>query len=209
MTQSISKQALQRLPTYLTYLRSLPKDEGAISATAIAEALGLGEVQVRKDLAFVSNRGKPKIGYVKSELIYDLEQFLGYNDVTSAILIGAGQLGKALLSYEGFSNYGINIIAAFDSSPVSAHTVYCGKQIFPMEKLPNLCQRFQVHIGVITVPADQAQSVCDLLVRYGVKAIWNFAPALLHVPDGILVQNENMAASLAVLSNHLSEIYSK
>lgn len=210
MTPAISKRALQRLPTYLSYLKSLPgSGEDSISATAIAERLELGEVQVRKDLALVSNRGRPKIGYIRSELIADLEKFLGYNDVSSAVLVGAGQLGKALLSYDGFRSYGINIVAAFDISPSIIQSVYYDKQIFHLSKLENLCKRFKIHIGIITVPAKEAQEICDLLVKIGIKAIWNFAPVHLQVPEGILVQNENMAASLAVLSNHLSERFTK
>lgn len=206
MIPAISKRTLQRLPTYLSYLKSLPgSGEDSISATAIAEGLELGEVQVRKDLALVSNRGRPKIGYIRSELIADLEEFLGYNDVTSAVLVGAGQLGKALLSYDGFRNYGINIVAAFDVNTSIVKSVYCDKQVFHLSKLEDLCKRFKIHIGIITVPAKEAQEICDLLVKSGIKAIWNFAPVHLQVPEGILVQNENMAASLAVLSNHLSE----
>ena len=206
MTEAtVSKQTLMRLPVYLTYLKSLPRDGPPhVSSTTIAEDLGQSAIQVRKDLAAVCSGGKPKIGYVREELIDAIERFLGYHNVDSAILVGAGKLGKALLSYQGFAQYGLNIVAAFDTDERLIGQEVGGKPVFPLAKLPHLCDRLQAHIGIITVPAGQAQAVCDRLVSSGIRAIWNFAPVHLTVPPGILVQNENMAASLAVLSKHLA-----
>ena len=207
--RSVSKQTLSRLPAYLHYLQSLPEEAGRyISATAVAEALGLNDVVVRKDLASVSSRGRPKVGYVRLELIRELECFLGYDNTQDAILVGAGKLGQALLSYSGFPQYGLNILAGFDSDPALVETEVAGKRILPMEKLPGLCRRVGVHIGIITVPGEHAQKVCDQLIDSGILAVWNFANAHLNVPEGILVQNENMAVSLALLSNHLKERFS-
>lgn len=202
--RQVTVQTLRRLPVYLDYLKSLaPEPPEHISATTIAEALRLGEVQVRKDLALVSGGGRPKLGYCTAELIADLEEFLGYDDVKSAVLIGAGHLGLALLSYEGFKKCGLDIVAGFDINPDLIGTEYCGKPILAMDKLGELCDRLNLHIGIITVPGFWAQGVCDILIEHGIKAIWNFAPTHLVVPEGILVQHENMAASLAMLSNHL------
>lgn len=204
--KSISKSTLQRLPTYLTYLKSLSEQRPVnISATAIASALGMGEVQVRKDLASVSDAGKPKIGYNIGDLIHELETFLGYDDVDGAVVVGAGKLGKALLDYRGFSEYGLNIVAGFDVKEEKLGMSESGKRIFAMEKFEDLCKRMKIRIGIITVPATQAQAICDLMVGSGILAILNFAPTHLVVPNHILVQNENIAASLAVLSNHLRE----
>ncbi|HOQ36565.1 MAG TPA: redox-sensing transcriptional repressor Rex [Acetivibrio sp.] len=208
--KSISKQTLMRLPSYLSYLKSLPEgDNEYVSATTVAMALGLNDVQVRKDLACVSKKGRPKLGYVTEELIKDIESFLGYDDLNDAIIVGAGRLGGALMSYDGFKEYGLNIVAAFDVDESKVGTEICGKKVLPMDKMAELCERMKIRIGIITVPAHAAQMVCDMLVKSGIYAIWNFAPTHLKVPDNILVQQENMAASLAVLSVHLAEAIKK
>ncbi len=206
MGKEISRETLKRLPIYWNYLRALPENGPEnVSATTIATALDLYDVQVRKDLACVSSKGKPKIGYATKELISDIETFLGYNNSDSAALVGTGNLGSALLSYMGFAEYGLDIRAAFDANPKVVGTVVNGKEIFPMSELQRVCKEMKIRIGIITVPADKAQEVCDELIAGGVMAIWNFAPTKLKVPAGILVQNENMAVSLAVLSKHLQE----
>ena len=201
--KEISKSVLKRLPGYLAYLKSLPEGTATyISATALANALDMGEVQVRKDLAMVSDGGRPKIGYPRERLIEDISQFLGYDNTTDAILVGAGKLGQALMGYSGFEEYGLNILAGFDVEPTLKKTAE-GKPIYPMEKMESFCAANQVLMGIITVPAEHAQAVCEQLIKSGIKAIWNFAPVHLDVPQGILVQNQNMATSLAVLSVHL------
>ncbi len=201
--KKISKSVLKRLPGYLAYLKSLPEDAPAhISATSLANALDMGEVQVRKDLAAVSDGGRPKIGYLRESLIADIEQFLGYDNTTDAVLIGAGKLGLALMGYSGFEEYGLNIQAAFDTAPTLDKTEN-GQPIYHISKLEHFCKIHKVLMGIITVPAAYAQEAADQLISCGVKAIWNFAPAHLDVPEHILVQNENMATSLAVLSVHL------
>lgn len=201
--KKISKSVLKRLPEYLSYLKGLPDTASPyISATALANALGMGEVQVRKDLAIVSSGGRPKIGYLRESLAFDIEQFLGYDNTTDAVLIGAGKLGQALLGYRGFGEYGLNILAAFDAKPAISHT-QDGKPVYPIEKLESFCRSHKVLMGIITVPREAAQEVCDQLIHCGIKAIWSFAPEHLEVPEHILVQYENMATSLAVLSMHL------
>lgn len=201
--KKISKSVLKRLPGYLAYLKNMPDTAPThISATALANALGMGEVQVRKDLAMVSDGGRPKIGYLRTALIDDIEQFLGYDNTTDAVLIGAGKLGQALMAYKGFDEYGLNILAAFDARPKMEKTEE-GKPVYHINRLDQFCRTHKVLMGIITVPAEAAQSVADQLIAGGIKAIWNFAPVHLDVPAGILVQNENMATSLAVLSVHL------
>ena len=199
----VSKAVLKRLPGYLAYLKSMPDSAPAnISATALANALNMGEVQVRKDLAIVSDGGRPKVGYQREALIDDIEQFLGYDNTTDAVLIGAGKLGLALMAYSGFDAYGLNIQAAFDINPTMEKTED-GQPIYHISRLAHYCKLHKVLMGIITVPAGAAQEVADQLIAGGVKAIWNFAPTHLDVPPNILVQNENMATSLAVLSVHL------
>lgn len=200
----MSRALLERLPLYLHYLRDLPSDAGeTISAPAIARALSLGEVQVRKDLAQVSGTGKPRVGYRTEELIGHLEDCLGCKTTTQAILAGAGRLGRALLEYDGFAEYGIEIAAAFDRDSDRLTAGETGGQVLPIGELTAFCARREIRIGIITVPEAEAQTVCDLMVSCGIAAIWNFAPARLRVPDRVLVRNENMASSLALLSGYL------
>lgn len=200
---SVSKATLGRLPEYLRMLRELPADEFSnISATTIARKLELGEVQVRKDLAAVSGAGKPKLGYVTQELIEKLEEALGYNRLTEAVLVGAGRLGRALLEYDEFQRYGVKISAAFDSNEQVINLN--GKtEILPMNQFESFCRSHSIKLGIITVGEGSAQVVCDQMVKSGIEAIWNFAPCKLSVPEGILLQNENLALALAHLNNQL------
>jgi len=109
------------------------------------------------------------------------------------------------MSYEGFRAYGLNIVAAFDSDLEKCGTDESGKNILPINKMDDLCRRMKIEIGIIAVPAGEAQNVCDILVKSGIEAIWNFAPTHLSVPQGVILKNEIMAASLAVLSKNLAE----
>lgn len=198
---SVSKATLGRLPHYLRFLRELPKGTDYVSSTTVARELGLGEVQVRKDLNAVSGKGKPKIGYKVFELIESLETFLGYSSMNSAVLVGAGRLGKALLEYDEFEHYGVKIAAAFDCNkqPVK----FNNHEILPIDELEQFCKNRCVQIGIITVGEGSAQEVCDRMVGSGITAIWNFAPCKLSVPQGVLVRHENLALSLAHLNNTL------
>ena len=201
---SIPKATLGRLPQYLQYLKSLPAVKGAtISATAIAKGLSLGDVQVRKDLASVCGAGKPKIGYETDKLITDIESHLGYERLTNAVLVGAGKLGRALLDYDGFEDFGVKIVAGFDCN----ETVLTKgtKDILPIRDIEVYCREHDVKLGIITVGQGSAQDVCDKLVESGIKAIWNFAPITLKVPNGVLLKQENLALSLAYLNNQISK----
>ena len=202
----ITRATLGRLPLYLNYLKQIESSgTTSISATTIAKALSLGEVQVRKDLASVSGAGKPKVGYESSDLIKRLEDTLGSNSITSAVLVGAGKLGRALLDYNGFEEFGIKIIAAFDSNDEVIRFSKTSKDILPISTLSEYCIANNVKLGIITVGQGSAQQVCNMMEQSGIKAIWNFAPCNLEVSDGILVKTENLALSLAHLSNQLSK----
>lgn len=200
---SIPKATLGRLPQYLEYLKSLPEIRRTISATAIAKALSLGDVQVRKDLASVCGAGKPKIGYETDKLITDIESHLGYERLTNAVLVGAGKLGRALLDYDGFEDFGVKIVAGFDCN----ETVLTKgtKDILPIRDIEVYCREHDVKLGIITVGQGSAQDVCDKLVESGIKAIWNFAPVTLKVPNGVLLKQENLALSLAYLKGQISK----
>ena len=200
---NIPIQTLRRLPVYLHYLRSIRQRQTTISATAVAEAFGLNDVQVRKDLGAVSGTGRPRTGDVLEELIAQLEECLGCNRSVQAMLVGVGHLGKALLSYDGFSDYGIDIVVGFDVAPDVVGTCVHGKPVLGMDVIETVCRGNEIRLAILTVPLAQAQATCDRLVACGVKAIWNFAPTILRAPEDVSIENENLASSLAVLSKRL------
>lgn len=206
-TSLVTIQTLQRFPYYLQYLKNAKKnDKKIISATTMATELKLNEVQVRKDIsAICTTKGKPNIGFIVDELIVNIEDYLGYNNSMEAVLIGAGTLGKSLLADNVFERYGLNIVAAFDIDESIVGNTICGKKVFHLEKLKNLCERMHIHIGIIAVPEEVAQNVCNLLVNCEIHAIWNFALIKLIVPDSVFLQNENRSASLAAFSQYLRE----
>lgn len=203
----VPKSTLSRLPLYYSHIRKL-KQEGQtfVSAAAVAQSLNLNPVLVRKDLAGVcSVTGKPRTGFEIDTLINDLSEHLGYDKEDEAILVGVGSLGRLILTNKEFSSMGLNIVVGFDKDP-NLHGLQIGdKYVLPMEKMASFVKRTGVKIGIITVPAEQAQNVCDQMVSSGILAIWNFAFALLNVPQGILVKNENLPSSLAVLSHQLTK----
>ena len=196
-TVKISKKLLKRLPIYLAHLKSLPENSN-VSATSIAKALNLGDVQVRKDLAKVSEAGRRRTGRCREQLIRDVEEYLDFAAQTGTVIIGAGKLGRALLDYDGFEESGLNVMAGFDLEPWAEYSE-SGKPIYFINRLEHFCRHYDVHIGVITVPAESAQRVCDSLVACGITAIWNFAPVHLKVPEHVIVQSENLAVSLTAL----------
>ena len=199
-----SKLLLKRLELYLAFLKSLPDAVTYISATAIAKAMDLGEVQVRKDLARVSCSGRKKIGHLREQLIQEIAYFMDFGDVTNAVLVGAGKLGQALMSHPGFKVAGIRFLAGFDINPVE-NCAANEMTIYPVDSLETFCANHKIHVGIITVPPEAAQEVCDRLVSCGIGAIWNFAPIPLDVPDHILVQNENLALSVNALRLQLEQ----
>lgn len=201
-SEKIPSKLLMRLPIYLNYVKSLPESTQNISATQMAKALGLGDVMVRKDLAKVSSGGRRKLGYLRETLAADIERFLDVPVTTDAVVIGAGRLGQALLDYEGFGKSGLNIMAGFDLNDSVRYTS-SGHPIYPVEQFAGFCRDNQIRIAVLTVPVDQAQACCDKAVEAGISAIWNFAPIHLRVPSHVILQNENLAASLTSLRMQL------
>lgn len=197
----IPQASLRRLPQYHHYLIELEtKGVQQISCSVIGRDLNFVPVQVRKDLQYTGIVGKPKTGYAVRELIQSIETFLGWNNVNEAFLVGAGNLGTALLGHERFSKFGLRIVAAFDADPKKVGQHVHEKMVLPMEKLADLAQRMNIHLGIITTPAQAAQSVADEMVKAGILAIWNFTPCTLKVPPEIFVHNEDLYSSLASLS---------
>ena len=200
-TRGIPIPTIKRFPSYLRLLKGY-RDEGmqTVSATVLADELGLKPIQVRKDISCTGIEGKPKVGFTVTRLIDAIVHTLGWDNATDAILIGAGSLGSALARYEGFESYGLKIVAAFDvdqkkwGSKLGDVPVYC------TDELKQYIKKNHINICVLAVPAIQAQQVAENLVEYGILAIWNFAPKDLKLPEQVVVQRTDLATSFAVLS---------
>ncbi|PKL91719.1 MAG: redox-sensing transcriptional repressor Rex [Candidatus Goldiibacteriota bacterium HGW-Goldbacteria-1] len=204
--KAIPVPALRRMPAYCNYLKSLTlKGVVYISTTAVANDLNLIPIQVRKDFEYTRLSGRPKIGYNLEMLIEAIEYILGWNKMSNAVIAGVGNLGKALLSYQGFKNYGLDIIAGIDEDKKKQGKEVAGRKIFSPDQIGALVKENKIGIGIITVPVESAQAMADLFVKAGVKALWNFAPVMLNVPADVVVQNENLASSLAVLSQRIKQ----
>jgi redox-sensing transcriptional repressor len=198
---SIPQPSLARLPQYHHYLVDLAaKGITQTTCSVIGRDLGLIPVQVRKDLQHTGIIGRPKTGYSVAELIQAIETFLGWNNIHEAFLVGAGNLGTALLGHERFSKFGLRIVAAFDRDPAKEGQWIHEKAVLPLEELADLAQRMSIHLGIITTPPEAAQAVADEMVKGGIQAIWNFAPVKLKVPEHIIVHNEDLYSTLATLS---------
>jgi redox-sensing transcriptional repressor len=205
--QSAPLPSVRRLPAYLRLLYELrARGRDVVSCTHIADELGLVSVQVRKDLAITGIVGKPKVGYEIPELIAAIEGFLGWNNSRDAFLVGVGSLGAALLGYGGFAEFNLNVVAGFDVDAKKVNKTVRGKEVLPLDKLPGLVKRMHVLIGILTVPAEAAQEVADKMVVAGIRAIWNYTPVSLRVPDTVIVEDVNLASSLAALSSRLAKV---
>lgn len=202
----IPEPTLRRLPKYIDLLNRLKKEEiKHVSSSIIAERLGLDSIQVRKDLSITGAIGKPKVGFELDELLTALNHTLNWDNLNDAFLIGVGSLGSAIIGYKNFTSYGLNIVAAFDNDPSKAGTIVNGIEILPIEKLADMIKRMHINIGVLTVPAEEAQHIADLMIEAGISAIWNFAPIHLNVPQEIIVENAQLTQSLGVLTHKLAE----
>lgn len=198
---------MRRLPHYL-HLLNRQNENGVqrISSTVIANELSLDPTQVRKDLEYTGVKGKPKTGFQVEELISAIRKFLEWDSPREAVLVGVGNLGRAMLGYKRFKNYGLNFVAAFDTDPAKVDTEIYDIRINDIHEIPRLIKEMNIKIGVLTVPANSAQEVVDLLVEGGITAIWNFAPISIRVPDGVVVENAQFTESLASLSRKLIEV---
>ncbi len=197
---------LQRLPLYLRLLRGWEREgRQHASGAVIAATLGLDPIVVRKDLARTGVRGTPRVGFPIAQLIPELERLTGADTEVLAVLVGVGKLGSALLNYPGFRKQGLRIVAGFDAAPERCNIILNGTPVFPVSTLTETVLRLGAEVGILTVPADRAQRVAEQMVAGGIRAIWNFTPAQLDIPDDILVQREDLAVSLAVLLHHLRE----
>ena len=201
-TNKISNNMLERMPLYLNYVKSLPKDVKNISATKIANALGFGEVLVRKDLAKVSNGGRCKLGYPRKELICDIEEFLDIKNSMDAIIIGKGNMLQAMLGYEGFEEAGLNIVAGFDVNCSKKYS-YGERSVYPIKKMDSFFEEDSILMAILMDTGNSIQEICDQLVALGVNIIWNFTSTYLNVPEHVIVQNESITTSVAKIRMQL------
>jgi redox-sensing transcriptional repressor len=199
---------LRRLPRYLHLLITL-KETGVreVSSTIIAKELSLDPVQVRKDIECTSIIGKPRIGYDIDELILTLSKYLSWDIETNAFLAGVGNLGSAILGYKNFKDYGFSILSAFDKDETKIGTKVYDIPVYDIKELTGLAKIMNIHIGIITVRADAAQDVVNKMIEGGIKAIWNFAPVQLKVPESIIVENGQLSISLSFLKRKIFELH--
>ena len=209
-TISVSVPTLRRLPVYLHLIRQMHDSNiKFVSSTIIADRLKLESIQVRKDLAATGIVGKPKVGYEVERLIFAIEDFLEWNKNINAVIVGIGSLGSALLGYDEFENSGINIIAAFDTDPNKIGSIIRNRQVHSLNKMAEYVKENDVVIGIITVPAEHAQTVCNIMVKSGISGIWNFTPATLEAPARVVVKNQDPIRGLAELTYRLSLVINK
>lgn len=207
--RNLPTPSVQRLPVYLRLLKEARnRGDDVVSCTRIAEEFGQRSVQVRKDLAITGVSGRPKVGYRVDELIEAIESFLGWDVKTTAFLVGVGNLGRAILNYEGFVEHGLDVAAAFDANPALFGQEINGRVVRPLDQIASTAARLReegriVEMGIVTVPARAAQPVADKLVGIGVRAIWNYAPVRLDLPSDVVYEEVKLSASFAVLTNRL------
>ena len=204
--KKVPEPTLKRLPAYLHYLQKA-REKGVmnISAPAISKELNCDPTQVVKDISFTGAKGKPRLGYNTYELIHAIESFLGFHKTNEAFLVGAGNLGSALMSYQYLKAFGLKIVAAFDVDQEKIGLHKGSVSILHMDKFHDLAKRLKIQIGILTTPAEVAQEVADRMVQSGIKAIWNLTPLNLSLPDDIIVQNTSMYSNVAVLLKRLHD----
>lgn len=200
----VPEPTLRRLPWYLAHVK-LMQAEGlkSISSTAIAKCIGIDPALVAKDLSYVDISGKTRVGYGVDQMVSVLESFLGFTQTHKAYVFGVGNLGAALLADKGLSQYGMEIVAGFDVDPSICGTIISDTPIYHLDELDRVMKETPGSIGVLTVPISRAQEVTDIVVSKGIRAVWNFTPFRIKVPEDIVVQNTSMYAHLAVMFNRL------
>lgn len=197
----LNSPAIRRMPSYLHWLLRIQESgKKTVSTTELADYMRIGWIVVRKDIALTGISGRPRIGYDIGKLIVAIRAYLGWQTMHSATLVGAGALGSAILGYDEFVRYGLNIETVFDTDPAKIGTDVHGHTILSLASLPEVFRNNVPEIAVLCVPASSAQDVADLLVAQGVRCIWNFANVTLAVPENVIVQREVLAGGLAMLS---------
>lgn len=193
MDKKIPEKVINRLTLYHCILSDFINNKTEfISSKQIAQLLNIDDSQVRKDINYLDNSGKSRVGYIVKELKIAIEKTLGFKKNKKAFIIGAGNLGTAIANYGNFTDYGLNIIALFDNDPKKIGKIINGMEIKNISELPQIAKDNEVDIAILTVPRQFAQKTADFLVKSQIRYIWNFAPVVLSVPNNVQVWNENL-----------------
>lgn len=205
--KNVSLKQIQRYPVYLNVLLSLRNsDINTVNSRFLANALHCSEEQVRKDLQIVApHSSKPGCPRNVNDLIDSLKDYLGYNDLNKTVIVGVGHLGRALISFNGFVDYGLDVVAGFDIDPSVIGTTINEKPIYSIFSLDNKVKELGAEIAIVATPKNVAQETVNKLINSGIKAIWNFVPIHIEHPDNIIVENMDLARSLAVLFHHINK----
>lgn len=204
-TDKVPEPTLRRLPWYLSTVKLMKENgEEYVSSTSISKKINVDASQVAKDLSYVRIAGRTRVGYKISTMIEVLEDFLGFTRIHKAYLFGVGNLGGALLQDSGLSQFGLEIVGAFDVNPNLVGTAVNGIPVYHTDDFEKVMSTNPVNIGMLTVPINIAQEITDRMVAGGIKAVWNFTPFRIRVPEDIVVQNTSLYAHLAVMFNRLN-----
>ena len=198
---NIPDKVVNRLTMYHFILEDIRDDEKYISSTRFASLLNIDNSQVRKDLKYIDNQGKCRVGYEVSQLKRKIEECLGFKKTKDVFIVGAGNLGSALAKYDSFKDYGLNVLAMFDKDPKKVGTVINGKEVFDISKVGNLASRLGVEMAILTVPREFAQGAANYLAGAGIKYIWNFSTCVLDLPKDVKIWNENLIGSFLQFTN--------
>ncbi|HSV87157.1 MAG TPA: redox-sensing transcriptional repressor Rex [Bacteroidales bacterium] len=200
----VPEPTLRRLPGYLSYFKAINASKiELISSGQIAKTFKVDSTLITKDLAYTGVKGRTKVGYKVGELIEKLEAFLDYRANENAFLFGVGNLGKALIKYEGLKEHGLKIVAAFDVDSQIINTTINDVRVYAIDEFRDLSRKIPARIGIITTPDKKAQETADILVAWGMKAIWNFTPQSIKVPDNIVVEKTSIYSDLTVILHKL------
>lgn len=204
--EAVPQGVVARLPVYFRYLSELEAAEiERVSSAQLGEALDFTAAQIRSDLSYFGSFGQQGYGYNVKDLLKQVKQILGLDRTYAMVLVGAGNLGKAIASYESFRSKGFEVKAIFDIDPLLIGNYHGGCVIRPFQELGTYLQKTPVDIGIIATPKESSQEVCDLLVRYGVKSIWNFSSTQLTVADHVIVEHMHLTDSLLRLAFRINE----
>jgi len=196
-----SRASVGRLSLYLRHLEALQRQGASkVSSRLLGEALGVTDAQVRKDLAYLGNLGHPGIGYAASELITAIRRTLGIDRTWPTVLVGVGNLARALLRYHGFSERGFHFVALFDADPAKIGQTIDGLTVHALEAMPAVLAATKAELGILTVPSPAAQSVAEALAAAGIRGLLNFTPQVLHLPADISVVSVDLTVQLEQLA---------
>lgn len=203
--QKVPETSIVRLSVYSRHLARLDrKGVITISSGEIAEGVGVSPAQVRKDLAYFGEFGTRGVGYNVKDLHHHILKILGLNNNWPVVLVGAGNLGRALCLYRGFVERGFRIVGIFDNDREKIGQILAGSEILGLDQLEKVIRQESAQIGIIAVPGDYAQEIANLLIKFGIKAILNFAPQAINVPEEVELRNIDLAVNLEVLTFKLS-----